>query len=66
MFTAILGVLVFFVVLVLIGWILTLIRVRMGFVKHGEEAIEEYCNTVVFALLMTGFICLLSIESWIG
>ena len=66
MFTVILGILALFIGLVLMGWVVTLIRVRLGFVKHGQEAIEEYCNTAIFALLMTGFLCLLSIESWIG
>ena len=66
MFTVILGVLALFIGLVLMGWVVTLVRVRMGFVKHGQEAIEEYYNTVMFALLMTGFLCLVSLESWIG
>lgn len=66
MFTVILGILAFFIGLVLMGWVVTLIRVKMGFVKHGEEAIEEYCGTVAFALLMTIFMCLISIEGWIG
>ena len=66
MFTVILGILAFFVGLVLMGWVVTLVRVRMGFVKHGQEAIEEYFGTVAFALLMTIFMCLISLEGWIG
>ena len=66
MFATVLGFLVLFVGLVLTGWILTLIRVKKGFVKRGQEAIEEYFNSIEFALLMTGFIFLLSLESWIG
>lgn len=66
MLEIILGILAVFGVLVLIGWAVTLIRVRMGYVRHGQEAIEEYFNDVGFALLMTGFLILLSLESWIG
>lgn len=66
MFEIILGILAVFGVLVLTGWTITLIRVRMGYVRRGQEAIEEYFNNVGFALLMTGFLVLLSLESWIG
>lgn len=66
MLETILGILAIFGGLVLIGWIVTFARVRMGYVKHGQEAIEEYFNNVLFALLMTGFLLILSIENWIG
>ena len=66
MFTTILGFLAFFVGLTLLGWVLTLIRVKIGHVKHGQEAIEEYFNSVEFALLITGLLVLLGFENWIG
>ena len=66
MIKTILGFLVFFIGLTLLGWVLTLIRVKMGFVKKGQEAIEEYFNSVEFALLMTGLLILLGFENWIG
>ena len=66
MIKTILGFLVFFVGLTLLGWVLTLIRVKMGHVKHGQQAIEEYFNSVEFALLMTGLLILLGFENWIG
>lgn len=66
MIETILGLLAIFEGLVLISWIVTLIRVRMGYLEHGQEAIEEYLGGVKLALLMTGFLVLLSLESWIG
>lgn len=66
MITTILGFLAFFVGLTLLGWVLTLIRVKMGFVKRGQQAIEEYFNNVEFALLITGLLILLGFEGWIG
>lgn len=66
MIKTILGFLVFFVGLTLLGWVLTLIRVKMGFVKKGQPVVEEYFNSVEFALLMTGLLILLGFENWIG
>ena len=66
MIKTILGFLVFFVGLTLLGWVLTLIRVKIGFVKRGQKAIEEYFNSVEFALLITGLLILLGFENWIG
>ena len=66
MIKTILGFLVFFVGLTLLGWVLTLIRVKMGLVKKGQQAIEEYFNSVEFALLITGLLVLLGFENWIG
>ena len=66
MVKTILGFLVFFVGLTLLGWVLTLIRVKIGFVKKGQPVVEEYFNSVEFALLMTGLLVLLGFENWIG
>ena len=57
---------IIFVSITLLGWFITLVKVRTGKIKHGYEAIEEYWDNVRLALLLTGFLLLLSIESWIG
>ena len=64
--TVILWILVIFASITLLGWFITLVKVRMGKIEHGQEAIEEYQDNVRLALLLTGFLLVLSIASWIG
>lgn len=61
-----LGLVLFFITTTLLGWAITLIRVRLGHVKHGQQAIEEYWGNVEFAVFMTFFLVILGLESWIG
>ena len=66
MFTTILGFLAFFVGVVFAGWVLTLIRVRLGLIKRGQQAREEYFDSIGFAFFMTVFIFLLGLENLMG